>query len=70
VVDGADALWLANATVGPQLRWTPRGGKLQITADGGATMLRRLIHARGGEEVADLAPGNVLFGRAGMQWLF
>lgn len=70
VVDGADALWLANATVGPQLRWTPRGGKLQVTADGGATVLRRLIYARGGDEIADLAPGNVLFGRAGMQWLF
>ncbi len=70
VVDGADALWLANATIGPQLRWTPGGGKVQVTADAGATVLRRLIYARGGEEVADLAPGNVVFGRAGVQWLF
>lgn len=70
VVAGADALWLANATVGPQLRWAPQGGKLQLTADGGATVIRRLRYARGGTELADLAPGNVLFGRAGVQWLF
>ena len=70
LVAGADALWLANATIGPQLRWAPQGGKLQLTADGGATVIRRLRYARGGTELADLAPGNVLFGRAGVQWLF
>ena len=67
---GADALGLANATIGPQLRWAPQGGKLQLTADGGATVIRRLRYARGGTDLADLAPGNVLFGRAGVQWLF
>jgi len=70
VVPGADALWLANATLGPQLRWTPGNGKWQFTADGGSTVLRRLRYARGGNELADLAPGNVWFGRAGVQWLF
>lgn len=70
VVNGADALWLANATVGPQLRWTPGNGKWQLTADAGSTVLRRLRYARGGDELADLAPGNVWFGRAGVQWLF
>lgn len=70
LVASADALWLANATIGPQLRWAPQGGKLQFTADGGATVLRRLRYARGGTELVDLAPGNVLFGRAGVQWLF
>jgi len=70
VVTGADALWLANATVGPQLRWNPGNGKWQFTADGGSTFLRQLRYARGGDELADLAPGNVWFGRAGVQWLF
>lgn len=69
-VDTADRLWLANATVGPQLRWSPRGGKLQITADVGATVLRRVVFARGSREVADLAPGNVGYARLGAQWLF
>jgi hypothetical protein len=70
VVTGADALWLANATVGPQLRWTPGNAKWQLTADAGSTVLRRLRYARGGDELADLAPGNVWFGRAGLLWLF
>jgi hypothetical protein len=70
VVTGADALWLANATVGPQLRWNPGNGKWPFTADGGSTVLRQLRYARGGDELADLAPGKVWFGRAGVQWLF
>lgn len=70
VVSGADALWLANATVGPQLRWTPGNGKWQFSADAGSTVLRRLRYANGGDELADLAPGNVWFGRTGVQWLF
>lgn len=70
LVPGADALWLANATVGPQLRWTPNRGKWQLTADAGSTVLRRLRYARGGDELADLAPGNVWFARAGVQRLF
>jgi hypothetical protein len=69
-VDDADRLWLANATLGPQLRWSPRGGKLQITADAGATVLRRTVFAQGSREVADLAPGNVGYARLGLQWLF
>jgi len=69
-VAGGDALWLANATVGPQVRWAPRGGKLQLTAEAGMTVLRRLEYARGGRSVADLAPGNVPFVRLGAQRLF
>ncbi|WP_373062457.1 hypothetical protein [Gemmatimonas sp.] len=69
-VAGGDALWLANATVGPQVRWAPGGGKLQLTADAGMTVLRRLEYARDGRSVADLAPGNVPFVRLGAQRLF
>lgn len=69
-IGAADRLQLANATIGPQLRWSPRGGKLQITADAGTTVLRRAIFADGNDEVADLAPGNVGFARIGLQWLF
>jgi len=69
-VAGGDALWLANATVGPQVRWAPSGGKWQITADAGTTVLRRLEYARDGRSVADLAPGNVPFVRLGAQRLF
>lgn len=65
----ATTLQLANATVGPQLRWTPRG-KVQLTADAGTTVLRRLEYTRGSRTVADLTPGNALFGRLGVQWLF
>ena len=68
-IPNANAVWLANATVGPQVRWTPRG-KLQITADVGSTVLRRLEYARDDRSLADLALGNVLFGRLGAQWLF
>jgi hypothetical protein len=66
----ADALRYANATLGPQLRWAPGGGSMQLTLDGGITVLRRLRYARGGTEVADLDPGNVGYARAGVQWLF
>lgn len=66
----SDRLQLANATIGPQLRWSPGGGKLQVTADAGTTVLRRAIFTRGTDEVADLAPGNVAFARLGLQWLF
>ncbi len=69
-VAGGDALWLANATVGPQVRWAPGGGKWQLTADAGTTVLRRLEYARDGRSVADLAPGNVPFVRLGAQRLF
>ncbi len=69
-VGGGDALWLANATVGPQVRWAPGGGKWQLTADAGMTVLRRIEYARGGRSVADLAPGNVPFTRLGAQRLF
>lgn len=69
-VAGADALWLANATVGPQLRWAPGGGKWQLTGDAGMTVLRRLEYARDGRSVADLAPGNVPYLRLGAQRLF
>lgn len=67
---GADALWLANATVGPQVRWAPGGGKWQLSADAGATVLRRLEYARRGRSVSDLAPGNVPYVRLGLQRLF
>lgn len=69
-VAGADALWLANATLGPQVRWAPRGGKWQLSADAGYTVLRRLEYARGSRSVADLAPGNVPYARLGLQRLF
>jgi hypothetical protein len=65
----ATALQLANATVGPQLRWTPRG-KWQLTADAGTTVLRRLRYARGAATLAEMTPDNVFFGRLGAQWLF
>jgi Domain of unknown function (DUF6268) len=68
-ISNANAVWLANATVGPQVRWTP-AGKVQITADVGSTVLRRLEYARDGRSLADLAPGNVFFARLGAQWLF
>ena len=70
VVDNGDALWLANATVGPQLRWAPGGGKWQLSADAGFTILRRLEYARGGRATLDLAPGNVPYARLGVQRLF
>ena len=66
----ADALRYANATLGPQLRWAPGGRAMQFTLDGGVTVLRRLRYTRAGHEVADLAPGNVGYARAGVQWLF
>ncbi|WP_043579298.1 hypothetical protein [Gemmatimonas phototrophica] len=69
-IAGSDALWLANATVGPQLRWAPRGGKWQLTGDAGMTVLRRLEYVRDGRRVADLAPGNVPYVRLGAQRLF
>lgn len=69
-VGGADALRLANATLGSQVRWAPRGSKWQLLADGGLTVLRRLEYARGGDLVADLAPGNVPYLRLGAQRLF
>lgn len=69
-VAGADALWLANATMGPQVRWAPWGGKWQLGGDAGYTMLRRLEHARGGRWTADLAPGNAPYARLGLQRLF
>ncbi len=69
-VAGGDALWLANATVGPQVRWAPFGGKWQLTGEAGMTVLRRLEYARDGRSVADLAPGNVPFMRLGVQRLF
>ncbi len=69
-VAGGTDLWLANATVGPQLRWAPRGGKWQLTGDAGMTVLRRLEYARDGRSVADLAPGNVPFLRVGANRLF
>ena len=69
-VAGGNQLWLANATVGPQARWSPGGGKWQITADAGMTVLRRLEYARNGRQVADLAPGNVPYARVGLQRLF
>lgn len=65
-----DALQLANATLGPQVRWTPGRGKWQLTADGGVTVLRRLRYAGDGEVRTDLAPGNVPFVRLGVQRLF
>lgn len=65
-----DALQLANATLGPQVRWTPARGKWQLTADGGVTVLRRLRYAGDGEVRTDLAPGNVPFVRLGVQRLF
>ncbi len=69
-VAGGEALWLANATVGPEVRWAPRGGKWQLTADAGMTVLRRLEYARDGRRVVDLAPENVPFVRLGAQRLF
>jgi hypothetical protein len=69
-IAGARTLWLANATAGPQVRWAPQGGKWQFTADAGYTVLRRLEYAKGGTSVADLAPGNVPYGRVGVQRLF
>ncbi len=69
-VAGGTDLWLANATVGPQLRWAPRGGKWQLTGDAGMSVLRRLEYARNGRSVADLAPGNVPFLRVGANRLF
>jgi hypothetical protein len=65
-----DGTPLANATVGPQARWSPGGGKWQFTADAGMTVLRRLEYARNGRQVADLAPGNVPYARLGLQRLF
>lgn len=66
----ADRLQLANATVGPQIRWSPLGGKFQVTGDVGATVMRRAIYARGSDTVNDLRPGNVAYARLGLQWLF
>jgi hypothetical protein len=65
-----DALQLSNATLGPQVRWTPARGKWQLTADGGVTVLRRLRYAAEGQVQADLSPGNVPFVRLGVQRLF
>lgn len=64
------ALQLSNATLGPQVRWTPARGRWQLTADGGVTMMRRLRYAADGDVRIDLAPGNVPFVRLGAQRLF
>jgi len=69
-VIGATGVGVANATVGPQLRWTPQGGKWQLTADAGTTVLRRAEYVRNGRVIADLAPGNVPYARVGVQRLF
>jgi hypothetical protein len=69
-VAGATSVGIANATIGPQVRWSPRGGKWQLTADAGTTILRRAEYVRGSRMVADLAPGNVPYLRAGVQRLF
>jgi len=69
-VTGANAVGVANATVGPQVRWTPKGGKWQLTADAGTTVLRRAEYVRDGRVLADLAPGNVPYVRLGLQRLF
>lgn len=69
-INGARSLGLANATVGPQLRWSPKGGKWQFTGDAGMTILRRAEYARDGRVVADLNPGNVPYARVGLQRLF
>jgi hypothetical protein len=69
-VTGANAVGVANATVGPQVRWTPQGGKWQLTADAGTTVLRRAEYVRDSRVLADLAPGNVPYVRLGMQRLF
>ena len=69
-VTGANAVGVANATVGPQVRWTPQGGKWQLTADAGTTVLRRAEYVRDGRVLADLAPGNVPYVRLGLQRLF
>jgi hypothetical protein len=69
-VTGASAVGMANATVGPQVRWTPRGGKWQLSTDAGTTVLRRAEYVRNGRIVADLAPGNVPYVRLGVQRLF
>jgi hypothetical protein len=65
-----DALQLANATLGPQVRWTPGGRAWQVTADGGVTVLRRLRYAADGTVRTDLSPGNVPYLRLGLQRLF
>jgi hypothetical protein len=69
-IGSADQLQFANATIGPQLRYTPKGSKLQLTADLGVTMLRRLEYSRGTRTVADLEPGVAGLARIGMNWLF
>jgi hypothetical protein len=65
-----NTLQLSNATVGPQVRWTPARSKWQLTADGGITVLRRLRYAADDDVRTDLAPGNVPFVRLGVQRLF
>jgi hypothetical protein len=59
---------LANATIGPQLRWNAFE-KWYLSADAGATVLRRYTFGLGSREFA-LEPSNAWFARVGLQRMF
>jgi hypothetical protein len=59
---------LANATIGPQLRWNA-AGKWYLSAEAGTTVVRRFSFGIGDREVA-LEPNAAVFGRVGVQRMF
>lgn len=64
----APQIQLANATIGPQLRWNA-AGKWYLSADAGATVVRRFTFGVGrGERAVD--PANAAFARVGVQRMF
>jgi hypothetical protein len=60
-------LQLANATVGPQVRWNP-AGKWFLSLDAGVTVVRRLAFGSG--DAAAFTPGNTGMVRIGLQRMY
>jgi hypothetical protein len=62
-----NTLQLANAIVGPQVRWNPVG-KWYLSLDAGVTVLRRLIYGRG--DAPGVTPRNTGLVRLGVQRMY
>jgi hypothetical protein len=64
----APQIQLANATIGPQLRWNAIG-KFYVSAEAGTTIVRRYTFGTGNDERA-INPGRATFARLGVQRMF
>jgi hypothetical protein len=64
----APQLQLANATIGPQLRWNAVG-KWYLSAEAGTTIVRRYTFGIGSNEQA-VQPTNTAYARLGVQRMF